>query len=413
MCIPKVCDFPKPYLDLGNFLSAIYVNLISMRIALVHDFLKQFGGAERVVLNFKEIWPDAPLYTLFTDLKDPKIGPFKFLFEGWEIHNTFFNKYPLKPLISPLRFLIPMAWESFNFSDYDVVLSSAGWGMAYSVLTKPETLHICYCHTPPRNLYGMASRMIYYKRNKLKGAAASLYGNIVNPFMRMMDFSCAQRPDFFIANSQNVRKRIQKFYNRDAKVIYPPVEINKQKSGKSVKQKGDYYLVVNRLEPEKMIDLAVLGCKELGLKLKVIGTGTDHEKLKKIGQNPNIEFLGKVSDQKLRKLYLESKAFLLNEKDVDFGIVSLEAQAFGKPVLALRSGGYLETVIEGKTGEFYKEPTLESFIKALKNFRPEKYNPADCIKNAKRFSKDRFMKEIKEFVEEKYSKHTNKTNGDE
>jgi len=391
-----------------------------LRVALAHDYLKQFGGAERVVVNLHEIWPEAPLYTLFTDLNDEKIGPFKEEFENLEIHNTFFNKFPFKPLVSPLRFLIPMAWEGFDFSDYDVVLSSAGWGMAYSVLTKPKTMHVCYCHTPPRNLYGMASRMVYYKRNRLKGVFATTYSGVVNPFMRKMDYIMAQRPDYFIANSENVKKRIQKFYNRDAAVIYPPVRIPRMRNPKSEyrnpkgedyfredsrrlssnarfpkrqqSDRGSYFLIVNRLEPEKMTDLSVQACKELGLKLKIVGTGTDLPKLKKLAEGAEIEFLGKVSDQKLDELYRGCSAFLLNEKDVDFGIVAVEAQAYGKPVFTIRSGGYLETVKEGKTGEFYDKPTLESVVKGLKNFNPKKYNPKDCIKNAKRFSEERFKK---------------------
>jgi len=225
---------------------------------------------------------------------------------------------------------------------------------------------------------------------------------IANHFLRLVDFRSAQKVDYFIANSKNTAARIEKFYRKKATVIYPPVELpelqvaNRSRSGK---ERENYFLAGGRLGRAKRIDLTIEACNQLKLPLKVYGKpfAGYGEELKKIA-GPTIEFLGEVSDKELTRLYVGCQAFIFPAEEEDFGIVPVEAMSYGKPVIALRQGGVMESVIEGKTGEFFDEPTVESLVGVLKKFKPKKYKPEDCRQQAKKFSKERFKKEIKEFV---------------
>lgn len=361
-----------------------------MKIALVHDYLNEFGGAERVLLALSEIWPDAPIYTAFYRKNSPAWERFKNknIKVSWAHYIPFFNN----KLHSPLRFLAPLIWGSFDFSKYDVVISSAGWYVTKGFRKGKKTVEICYCHTPPRWLYGYQTSIEWQKYWPVR-----VYAAIIGHFMRIYDFKSAQKVDYFIANSKNVASRIKKFYRRNSKVIYPPVELLKASRVK----KGDYYLVISRIVGGKGLDLAVEAAMKLGIKLKIAGKPAgyymEYKRLTKMSKG-KVEFLGYVTDQELVKLYTGAKAFLALATDEDFGITLVEAMLAGTPVIAFRGGGYIESVIEGKTGVFFDESTVDSLTKAIREFERTKIKSEDCIKQARKFSKERFKKEIKEFV---------------
>lgn len=370
-----------------------------MKVALVHDYLNEFGGAERVLLALSEIWPKAPIYTAFYKKGSPTWERFKEkdVRVSWVHYIPFFTSY----LHSPFRFLAPLIWGSFNFSDYDVVIGSAGWYITKGFRKGKNTVEFCYCHTPPRWLYGYKTSIELQRYWPVR-----VYAVIIGHIMRMYDYKAAQKVDYFIANSKNVASRIKKFYRRKATVIYPPVEIPKippksSATGQAKIEKGNYYLVISRIVGGKGLDLAVKAALKLGIKLKIAGKPAgyymEYKKLAKLGKG-KVEFLGYVSDRKLAELYAGAKAFLALATDEDFGITPVEAMLAGTPVIAFRGGGYVESVIEGKTGVFFDEPTVDSLTRAIKKFEKSKINPADCIKQAKKFSKERFKAEIKEFV---------------
>ncbi len=379
-----------------------------MKIALVHDYLREYGGAERVVEALHEMWPDAPLYTSFVDWKS--LGSQAYRFKGWDIRPSWVQgNWLVKKFHSPLRFLAPKIWESFDLSGYDLVISSSGWFMCRGVRTKRAevvpiksglpahngALHICYIHHPPRNLYGYATGSDLQKYWPVR-----LYAAIVNFFLRHYDFETAQRVDFFIANSQETARRVQKFYRRDSTVIYPPVEVGDSSKGIVVKGKKTYFLSVGRLTYAKRVDLAIAACNKLKLPLKIVGTGKEEAYLHSIA-GPTIEFVGAVTDEELSGLYSGAKALLFCALDEDFGMVPVEAMAHGAPFIGLGQGGVLETVVDGKTGILYKESTPESLIQAMKYFDvsiDRSIMEKACIAQAKKFSKERFKKELTAFV---------------
>ena len=333
-----------------------------MKVALVHDYLKEFGGAERVLLALSEIWPKAPIYTAFYK---PGSEAYK-RFKDKKIITSWVQSIPwfTTKLYSPLRFLAPKIWGSFDFSKYDLVFSSSSW-----YINKGYN-EICYCHTPPRWLYGYQTSINWKKYWPVK-----VYGQVIGHFMRLYDFRQAQKVKHFIANSDEVKKRIWKFYRRESTVIYPPVDLPRPKKLKKL----DYYLIVSRPVGGKGIELGLAVAKKYGFKLKIVGGGA-------------------VSDEELVKLYSQAKAFLALSKDEDFGITPVEAMACGTPVIAYNGGGYKETVIHGKTGVLFDDYSVNGLWQAIKKFEAMKFKPSDCIAQAKKFSKARFKKEIKEFV---------------
>lgn len=345
-----------------------------MKVALVHDYLKEFGGAERVLLALSEIWPEAPIYTAFYQKGSAAWERFK----NKKIITSWVQKIPFfsTKLYSPLRFLAPKIWGSFDFSQYDLVISSSSWYITKG-LTQPSprlrpATEICYCHTPPRWLYGYRTSVEWQKYWPVK-----VYGTIIGHFMRLYDFRQAQKVKAFIANSEEVKKRIWKFYRRESTVIYPPVNLPKPQKLKKL----DYYLIVSRPVGGKGIELGLAAAKKYGFKLKVVGGGT-------------------VSDEELVRLYSRAKAFLALSKDEDFGIAPVEAMACGTPVIAYNGGGYKETVIDGKTGVLFTDYSVKGLWQAMKRLEKLKIKPHDCLEQAKKFSKERFKREIKEFVEQ-------------
>lgn len=375
-----------------------------MKIALVHDFLKEYGGAERVLEALHEIYPQAPVYTAFID--PAGLGPHWERIKNWDIRPSFLQKFWLvRKLHSPLRFLTPLVWESFNFDKLDVVISSSGWYICRGIITKPQTLHICYLHHPPRHLYGYKTAVEWQKYWPVR-----IYGNLVNHFLRVYDYLAAQRVDYFIANSKETERRIKKFYRREAVVIHPPVSIDSRRERN--RREKDYFLCVSRLARAKNSHLAIEACAKLGMALKIVGKGREEESLKAQSEKlkaQNIEFLGEIPDEKLGEIYAGARALIFPAEDEEFGIVPVEAASFGIPVIALRSGGVVESVIEGKTGIFFDQPTVESLIQAIDHYNNIYYcsekrmrEMADnCRKQAKKFAKEVFKKRIIEFLESK------------
>ncbi|MGB9637381.1 MAG: glycosyltransferase, partial [Microgenomates group bacterium] len=358
-----------------------------IKVALVHDYLKEFGGAERVLLALHEIWPEAPIYTAFC-VKDSPAGR---AFRNIAVVESWFGRLPYcERLISPLRFLIPAVWRSFDFGEYDLIISSASWAITKGLGKErkrkknfgKQPIEICYCHTPPRYLYGYETSKDW-KRNWF----VRIYAIVVNHFMRLYDFRQAQKVDFFIANSREVQGRIKKFYRRESVVINPPVEIPSiKKQVLSIKER-DSFVTGGRLERPKNFDLIIKACNQLGVPLKIYGTGKQEKYLRSIA-GPRSEFLGSISEAEKFKLLAGAKAFVAMAEDEDFGITPVEAMAVGTPVIAFRGGGYLETVIEGKTGVFVEEASVKGVVKGIRNFEAvgEKIKPEDCRRQAEKFS---------------------------
>lgn len=360
-----------------------------MKIALVHDYIKEYGGAERVLEAFHEIYPSAPVYT---SVYLPKyLGPHKNRIKNWKIRTSWLQYLPFKgKLISPIRLVAPLVFKAFDFSKFDVVLVSATGAYQPNIIKKGKAKHFCFCHTPPRYLYGYATAREWKKNPVFK-----VVGEIANHFLRLVDFKSAQNVDFFIANSDEVKGRIAKFYRRDAKVIYPPVNT----PSKTDWQKEDYYLTGGRLARPKRTDLAVKAATRLGLPLKVFGkefAGYGEELKKMAGKT--VTFLGEVTDEEKYELMGKAKAFIFPAEEEDFGITPVEAMACGTPVIAYYSGGVKETVIEGKTGTFFNELSVNSLTEAINRFQKMDIGKENCLNQAKKFTKDRFKKEIKEFI---------------
>jgi glycosyltransferase involved in cell wall biosynthesis len=285
-----------------------------------------------------------------------------------------------------------------------VVIGSASWYVTKGFANKGKAIEICYCHTPPRWLYGYKTAIEWQKFWPVR-----LYAAIIGHFMRMYDFAASQKVDYFIANSEEVAGRIRKFYRREATIIYPPAGFE-SRIMKHESRKKDYYFIVSRIVGAKGLDLAVEAAGKMGFKLKIAGAPagyyTEHTKLAKAASK-YVEFLGHVSDEELVSYYSNAKGFLALASDEDFGITPVEAMSCGTPVIAYHGGGYKETVIDGKTGVFFKKLSVDSLIEAIKRFEKTKIKAEDCKKQAEKFSKERFKKEIKAFISAKVGERKN------
>ncbi len=372
-----------------------------MKVALVHDQLVEFGGAERVLIELKKIFSSANVYTTVYNPK--KLKDKKNYFENWHIYTSWFGKIPLiKNYYSPFRFLTPLIWESFDFSRYDLVISSSGSWMSKGIKVKKPTIHISYIHHPPRYLYGYETAIEWKRYIPIK-----IYAYLVNHFLRIWDFYSSQRPNYLIANSYETKKRIKKFYRREAIVIYPPVNIPQKISYKT--NCKDYYLTVSRLTKAKHIDLLIQGAKLAKFNLKIVGTGREEKYLKSIA-GKHIEFLNHVSDTKLTKLYQEAKAFLFASVDEEFGIAPVEAMGYGLPVIAFRSGGIPEYLKDKNNGLIFDSLTHEALIEKIKFY--EKMNAQQLLsmkknarKTAEKFSRENFRNKILKFVNQVINKN--------
>lgn len=362
-----------------------------MKVALIHDHLAQDGGAEKVLRALADIYPAAPIYTLLCEKKNVD----KY-FSGRQIETSIIQKLPggIKHYQWYMPFM-PMAVEFFDLSTYDLIISDAS-AFAKGVITSPQTLHLCYCHTPTRYIWDYTHQYINeLKYNKYFKKIISLVLN----YIRMWDRLAADRVDIFIANSQTVRRRIKKYYKREADVIYPPVNI---KAFSLADRIDDYFLIGGRLAPYKRVDLAIRAFSTLGLPLKIFGEGVDLPRLKKIAAgHTNIEFLGRVTEEEKAKLFRQAQAFI-NPQEEDFGITMIEAMASGRPVIAYRKGGATETVIEGLSGIFFDEQTSASLIAAVNKFKNYNFVPAAIRESVLKYDEQNFKTNIKRFVEEEY-----------
>lgn len=357
-----------------------------MKVALVYDRINKWGGAEQILLGLHEIFPDAPI---FTSVYNPKHGQWAKVFK--KINTSFLQKLPFaKSHHEFLGTLMPLAFESFDFSDFDLVISVTSEA-AKGLIIKPPIRHISICLTPTRYLW--SGYELYFKNPILKFISKPF----VN-YLRDWDQIAAKRPDKLIAISNEVKERIKKYYKRDSEVVYPPVDLKKLEGFKSKQQKKDYYLLVSRLVPYKKVDLAIKAFNILGKDLYVVGIGKSNIRLKLIASK-NIKFLGLVDEKKLANLYQGAKALIMPQEE-DFGIVSVEAQYFGTPVLSYAKGGSLETVIKGKTGLFFKEQTVDSLVKAVKEFEKQKFLVQDLLINVQKFSKDLFKERILSIIKD-------------
>ncbi len=359
-----------------------------MKIALVHDYLNEYGGAERVLLALSKIWPNAPIYTAFRVAGSTADK----VFAGKKIITSGFGKIPgFNRLYSPLRFLIPWVWGGFDFSGYDLIITSASWYVTKGLGKKYGVPEVCYCHTPPRWLYGYPTSI-----NWQKYWIVRVYALIVGHFLRMYDFNQAQKVDLFVANSKEVANRIRKFYRREAVVVYPPVAIANCELRNANKPKN-YYLIVSRVAGGKGIELAVEAAEKYGFKLKIAGERVGNSKLE-IRNSKNIEYLGYVSEDEKIKLMREARAFLALAKNEDFGITPVESMACGTPVVAFSGGGYRETVVNGKTGILFDDYSVEGLRRAIKQIESGQWTMDNLRKQAEKFSEENFKKQMLKLV---------------
>ena len=405
-----------------------------IRVALVQDYIKEFGGAESVLETLSDIFPTSPIYT---SIYRPKfLGPHQERLEKkWNhrIHQSFFQYIPFaQKIISPLRLLSPLAFKSFDFSKFDLIITSATGAYFPNSLNKKSAKLICYCHTPPRYLYGLPTARKFTQNKFIK-----FFINIINHFLRLWDFRYSQNVDQYIANSRTTAARIQKFYRkqpfiinppvelpdvalakagrRDSIVINPPVELPKKvlrppfSREEGALREGGFFLAGGRLAQAKRFDIAIQACNQLGLKLKIFGRDFSGvlDQLKKIAASSakafavaesNIKFVGEVNQDEKAKLYQNAQAFIFSADQEDFGIVPVESMAYGCPVIAYRSGGVTETVIDGKTGVFFDKLTADSCATSIKKFQKLKIKPTDCISRASEFSTEKFIFKIKNLV---------------
>ncbi len=377
-----------------------------MKIALVHDYIKEFGGAERVLRVLADMYPEAPIYTAFAVRNSDAYRAFS---------DRRIVESRLAPLIrpwrlySPLRFLLPWIWESIDLSDYDLVITSCSNYIARGFTVSEKTKVVAYCHTPPRFLYGYATSFDWQKYWPVR-----VYGEIIGHFLRIYDFQTASKIDHWIANSKNVAARIEKFYRKESVVIYPPINVDEIKKSSLNAEKGDFYLIVSRLVGSKGLEDAVVAARKAKVKLKIAGASVGlpylRNDLQKLG-GKYIEFLGRVTDDELWRLYARAKGFIALARDEDFGMTVVEAQAAGTPVIAFNGGGFKESVIDGRTGILIDPPTREvsdgrgdtdyvinQLGRAFRKFEKIEWNRKLIQKNAEGFSRIRFEREIKVYL---------------
>ena len=355
-----------------------------MRVAIIHDWLNQVGGAEMVLEVLKEAYPQAPIYT---SIYRPEVMPSRY--RDWEIRTSWLNRLPfVKKHHQPFLPLYPLAFEGVNLGGYELVISNKS-AFCHGVITPPETVHICYCLTPTRFLWDYHN---YVRHEGINVVARAL----LPPFLyslRLWDRAAADRVDHFVAISETVRQRIEKFYRRQAVVIHPPVDVERFQVRES---HDDYFLIVSRLIPYKRVDLAVQAFNVLGLPLKIIGDGRDRPRLEALAK-PNIEFLGRLPDHQVEEYVSRCQAFLFPGEE-DFGIAPLEAQAAGRPVIAYAGGGALETVVEDVTGLFFLEKTADSLAQAVSLFDAGAFDSTAIQRHAQAFGKEAFKSKLQAFI---------------
>jgi glycosyltransferase involved in cell wall biosynthesis len=358
----------------------------SGRIALVHDWLNQIGGAEYVLETLARLFPGAPIYTsMYAPENMPPV------FRSWDIRTTFMQRLPAVTRRHQMYMPVyPLAFQGIDLDGFDLILSNKS-GFCHGVQPRPYAKHVCYCLAPTRFLWQYES---YAARESLGRGVNLLLRPLLDP-LRRWDYEAAQRVDHFVAISREIQDRVRRYYRRESIVIYPPVDVAGFRCASE--PLGDYFLAGGRLIPYKRTDLAVAACSELGLRLLVFGEGRDRAALERMA-GPSVTFLGRVPAANLARLYAGARAFIFPGLE-DFGIAPVEAQATGRPVIAYAGGGSLDSVIPGETGEFFEAQTIESLRRVLANFNPAAYNPADCRRNAERFREERFVSELRDYLD--------------
>ncbi|MBM3702597.1 MAG: glycosyltransferase family 4 protein [Actinobacteria bacterium] len=364
-----------------------------MKVAIVHDYLNQYGGAERVIEVMHEIFPEAPV---FTSIYQPENMPDSF--KKMDIRVTFMQKFPFLDRFYKKYFMLyPIAMKSLKVKDFDIIISSSS-SFAKGVKKRKNAVHVCYCYTPTRFIWYYN---FYIKKENFTKIISTFLLPLFIKSLKKWDLKAVEGVDKFIAISNHIKNKIKACYKRDSEVIYPPVDFEKFKINEASKERGSYFLVVSRLNAYKNIDMAINACKKLNQNLKIIGTGLYLKELKKIaGDSKKIEFLGRVSDEELCSYYSGCRALIFPGEE-DFGISPLEAQASGRPVIAYAKGGALETIIDGETGIFFKEDNEDSLSESISDFINMENNfiPEVIRKHALKFDKEVFKKSLKAYID--------------
>lgn len=363
-----------------------------MKVAIVHDWLVNYGGAERVVEVFLELFPEADIYTLVYDKN--KMNKH---FSSSKVFTTKLQKLPFSTKIyTKLLKFMPNAFEEFDFTGYNLVLCSSSC-CAKGVITPPSTKHIAYIHSPMRYVWDL-----YFDYKKSSGKITQFFMKHWIPQLRLWDYISSQRIDTLIANSNYIARRIKKFWNRESIVVHPPVDLSRLKPNNL--ESEDFYCAFSRFVPYKRLDLAISACKKLNKKLVVIGDGSNRKQLEAIAKDCDfIKFTGRISDEEVKKYLQRCKALIFCAEE-DFGIIPLEAQACGRPVIAFKKGGALETVIENKTGVFFDKQETDNVCNAILNFETlynqNVFNTNKIVEHAKTFSIESFKKQIMDVINE-------------
>jgi len=364
-----------------------------VKVALVHDWLNQQGGAEDVLETLVKMYPGAPLYTSLYWRRGMPAH-----WQEWDIRTSLIDRLPFAYKKQQLYFpLYPFVFEQFDFSDYDLVISNKS-GFCHGIITDTQTLHICYCLTPTRYVW----RYHQYANQENLGRLARLLLPPFLTYLRQWDRLAADRVDHFIAISQEVRRRIAKVYRREAAIIYPPVDTARFEPSSRVE---DYYLMVGRLVPYRRLDLLIEAFNRLGRPLFIAGNGRDRERLEAMAK-PNIKFLGYVPDEELPDLLARCRAFIFPGEE-DFGIAPIQAMAAGRPVIAYAGGGVLDSIVHGETGYLFAEQSVNAIIRAVETFEPDSVSPVRLRQQAERFDTAVFQQKLTSFVERKLEEHRN------
>lgn len=361
--------------------------LSGKKVALVHDWLVGQGGGERVLFDLHEMFPDAPIFTLvYDEHKAPS------WLRKCDVRTTYLQSLPgAKTHHKLLLSMMPKAWEALDLTEYDLVISSC-MSCCKGVVTRPDAVHICYCHSPIRYVWDL-----YYEYYRSAGWLKRHFMPPMIHKVRQWDYLAAQRVDYFVSNSDFVGKRIKKFYRRESVTIHPGTQV----SAKEVREPEGYYLVVSRFVQYKRVDLAIKACSELGRKLIVIGSGGEKEQELRTLAGPTVSFIGRVSDEEMLSYYLGADAFLFPGVE-DYGLTPVEAMSAGVPVLAFGKGGALETVSSDKTGLFFNEQTVESLIDCIKRFENEgvAYSRHQISEYSRLFSSEVFREKMLNYIEQ-------------
>lgn len=365
-----------------------------MKVAIVHDWLVNYGGAERVVEQMLKMYPDADIFTLVYDKK--KMGK---IFPEEKVHPSFIQKIPkATKLYTKFLSLMPKAFESFDLTSYDLVIASSSC-CAKGVITSPNTAFVAYIHSPMRYAWDL-----YYDYFMNAGILTRFFMKRQMPAIRQWDFLSSQRINTLVANSSYIKKRIKKFWNRDSKVIFPPVDVDRLSPNNLPAE--DFYVVFSRFVSYKRVDLAIKACGQLGKKLIVIGSGSQESELKTLAskyRKADIKFTGRINDEEV-KVYLQKCRAMIFSAEEDFGIIPVECQACGRPVIAFGKGGALETVNENTTGIFFQEQNEESLKEAIVRFEKLEgegtFKTTVIVEHAQKFSAERFRRELQAVIDE-------------